>query len=319
MRGFIIHTVVFGVVNALLIVVWLLTTGTNDILNNATSDPLQAFRDGMWPLAVIAGWGGGLAIHAAVVVTSVPGKVTRTAKRRPPIPAVPPMPAVPAAPKGPDTTAARDLGQHALRTAMGLVDNFANKASTPKPARVAGREWITAMFTDVVGSTELAEQLGDAAWHRMLADHRSLVRECVNEHEGVEIGTQGDGFLLRFSSPDAAVGCAIAIQRTMAGRRESGAFAPELRVGCHAGEVVADDNDLVGRVINLASRVTSAAAPSEILVTEPVADHLSPGIQIADRGLVPLKGFTQPRHLLAIDWQVATESDHPPGRRTSTS
>jgi class 3 adenylate cyclase len=175
------------------------------------------------------------------------------------------------------------------------------------------------MFTDLVSSTELAEQLGDSAWHSMLAEHRSLVRGCIDDHGGVEIGTQGDGFLLRFGSPDAAVGCAIAIQRTMADRRQSGAFAPEVRIGCHAGEAVADDNDLVGRVINLASRVTSAAAPSEILVTEPVADHLSPGIHIADRGLVPLKGFTQPRHLLAIDWQMATESDHPPERRTSTS
>jgi class 3 adenylate cyclase len=305
MRGLIIHSVVFGVVNALLIGIWLLTTGTNDILNNATSDPLQAFRDGMWPLAVIAGWGGGLAIHAVVVITSVPGKVVKKkTKHAPPVP-----PAVPATPKVPDLSA-RDLGQHAVRTAMGLVESFANKASTPKPARAAGREWITAMFTDVVGSTELAERLGDAAWHHMLAEHRTLVRGCVDEHDGVEIGTQGDGFLLRFPSPDAAVGCAIAIQREMAGRRESGAFAPELRVGCHAGEAVADDNDLVGRVINLASRVTSAAAPSEILVTEPVADHLSPGISIADRGLVPLKGFTQPRHLLAIEWRVV-DHDQP--------
>jgi class 3 adenylate cyclase len=260
----------------------------------------------MWPLAVIAGWGGGLAIHAAVAVTSVPGKVAKKAKRAKP--AAPAVPAPPAVPKAPDISV-RDVGQHAVRTAMSLVESFANKANTPKPARVAGREWITAMFTDLVNSTELAEQLGDSAWHRMLADHRSLVRACIEEHDGAEVGTQGDGFLLRFASPDSAVGCAIAIQRTMAASRSSGAFAPEVRVGVHAGEAVSDDNDLVGRVINLASRVTSAAAPSEILVTEPVADHLSPGFPIADRGLVPLKGFTQPRHLLAIDWQLVDHTD----------
>src|SRR5207244_8120990 len=87
------------------------------------------------------------------------------------------------------------------------------------------------------------------------------------------------------------------------------AFVPELRVGIHAGEAVADDNDLVGRVINLAARVTDAAAPGEILVTEPVADHLSPGVGLMDRGLRPLKGFAQPRHLLAVAWQSDGSSE----------
>ncbi len=79
---------------------------------------------------------------------------------------------------------------------------------------------------------------------------------------------------------------------------------PELRVGIHAGEAVADDNDLVGRVINLAARVNDAADPGEILVTEPAADHLSPGVALIDRGLLPLKGIVQPRHLLAVAWRA---------------
>ena len=123
----------------------------------------------------------------------------------------------------------------------------------------------------------------------------------------MEVGTQGDGFLVRFDTPDAAVSCAVDVQRQMAGGRAGGAFVPELRVGIHAGEVVTDDNDLIGRVINLAARVTEAAEPGEILLTEPVADHLTPGIALADRGLKPLKGFAQPRHLLAVAWEPTDE------------
>jgi class 3 adenylate cyclase len=164
------------------------------------------------------------------------------------------------------------------------------------------------MFTDLVGSTGLAENLGDATWHEMLASHRQLVRGCVSEHQGAEVGTQGDGFLVRFATPDAAIACAISLQRSMAQSRIGGAFVPELRIGVHAGEAVADDNDLVGRVINLAARVTDAAEPGEILITEPVADHLSPGIALADRGLKPLKGFAQPRHLLAVVWHPTDET-----------
>jgi class 3 adenylate cyclase len=61
-------------------------------------------------------------------------------------------------------------------------------------------------------------------------------------------------------------------------------------------------------VINLASRVTDAAEPGEILITEPVADHLSPGAALVDRGLKPLKGFAQPRHLLSVVWHPTDET-----------
>src|SRR4029079_3084987 len=128
-------------------------------------------------------------------------------------------------------------------------------------------------------------------WHEMLASHRQLVRQCVEANKGTEVGTQGDGFLVRFETPDAAIACAISLQRSMDESRTGGAFVPELRVGIHAGEAVADDNDLVGRGIILGAAVTDAAEPGDILITEPVADHLSPGVALVDRGLKPLKGF----------------------------
>jgi class 3 adenylate cyclase len=312
MRGLLIHAVVYGVVNALLVGVWLVTTGSTDVLNDAQTDPLGAFRDGMWPLAVMAAWGGGLVIHAAVVITSLPARVLRR-RVAPPPPIPPAAPSAPAGPWGHTTHVGHDVAQQAMRAAFGFVENLGNRAGTGKgDPQEPHRPWITAMFTDLVGSTVLAERLGDAAWHTLLAEHRALVRRCLDAHGGTEIGTQGDGFLMRFPTSDAAVRCAIDIQREMALHRDSGELTPDLRIGIHAGEAVADDNDLVGKVINLASRVTSAAAPNEIVVTEPVADHASPGLLLTDRGLVSLKGIAQPRHLLAVEW-------HPDANRPAPS
>lgn len=173
-----------------------------------------------------------------------------------------------------------------------------------RSASQRGPSWITAVFTDIAGSTRLADELGDDAYSRMLADHRATVRSLVRRHRGEEVGTQGDGFLLRFPSPQEAVACAVDLQRTLAEQRRGGASIPPVRVGAHAGEVIAaGDGDVIGRMVNIASRVADAAGPDEILVTEPVADHAGPGILTEDRGLRELRGVEGPRHLLEVRWR----------------
>ncbi len=189
------------------------------------------------------------------------------------------------------------------------ADAVPSPSPAPPAASPAGRQWVAVLFTDIVDSTALNHRLGDGEWARLLAEHRSLVRECVTAHAGAEVGTQGDGFLLRFDEPDHAAACAVEIQqRLLDARAARGDQAPlHVRIGMHAGEVVRDDDDIIGKVINLAARVTTAAAADEILVTEPFADHLSAGHILMDRGLKSLKGFTQPRHLLALAWQVVPD------------
>jgi class 3 adenylate cyclase len=320
-RGLFIHIVVFGVVNALLVGVWLLTTGSTEELRLVQDDPLYHAQHGFWPLVIAAVWGGALVIHAAVwLAAGLPGgkraqrrrdhrrelykKVDNRHRERHGLPSRHEPPAPPAPPNV-------DLAKDAARAAIGLVESLAGRAASrpsKAPASTPGRQWVAVMFTDLVGSTGLAESLGDTTWHEILASHRQLVRSCLTDHHGIEVGTQGDGFLVRFDTPDAAVGCATSLHRSMSQARTAGSFVPELRIGIHAGEAVADDNDLVGRVINLAARVTDAADPGEILITEPVADHLSPGIGLVDRGLKPLKGFAQPRHLLAVVWHETDET-----------
>jgi class 3 adenylate cyclase len=163
-----------------------------------------------------------------------------------------------------------------------------------------GASWIAAMFTDVVGSTTLNAELGDAAWSEFIASHRRLVGELAATHAGEVVGTQGDGALLRFDSPRDAVHCARALQERFARDREDGRLSPPVRIGIHAGRAVGRDGDVIGQMINVAARVADAAGPGEILVTEPVADHTGTGITFDDRGLQQLKGVPGPRHVLAL-------------------
>lgn len=234
-----------------------------------------------WPIWPIVTWGAAVAIHAGAVLG--PDLVRRRASEN-------------------------ESGDRAASQAPVVKVSSTLGTSAQPRSEAPGRRWVAVMFTDIVGSTSLNEALGDAEWHRLLASHRSLVRRAVTERGGIEVGTAGDGALARFDLPTNAVLCAIDIQRSIEDQREEHSFVPQVRIGIHAGETVEDDGDLVGRVVNLASRVASEAGAGEILVTEPVADQLVPSLEVEDRGLRPLKGLTQPRHLLAIRWSAAATS-----------
>lgn len=266
------HAVVYVVVNALLVFAWLMTTGSRAELDAYIETPADAVTTSFWPIVPIVVWGAALVIHAAAVLLSAaPGsRRRRKAKRR---------------------RQARRDARHA--------------ADTARPAAAQQdrhRDWVVVMFTDISRSTPLTETLGDEAWAEVLAGHRDAVRHQVTRHDGTEVGTQGDGFLVRFSTPGSAVECAVHIERDLQAERDRGAFIPEVRVGIHAGEAIHDEDDLVGQVVNLTSRVVDVAGPSEILVTEPVADHLPDKHPVIDNGLHELRGHAHPRHLFRVVW-----------------
>lgn len=169
--------------------------------------------------------------------------------------------------------------------------------------RPPSRRYVAAMFVDVVGSTELNEALGDESWSQVRGSHRALLGDCFNAHGGHEVNAAGDGVLARFSDPADAARAAIEIQRRLADRRAGNGFAPSVRIGVHSGDVVDEGDDVVGSVVNLASRVTDAAEADQILVTEHVADHLPATLDTRDHGMYTLKGVSRPRHLLALVWQ----------------
>ncbi|MGH9135994.1 MAG: adenylate/guanylate cyclase domain-containing protein [Acidimicrobiales bacterium] len=275
--GLLIHAVTYVAVNALLILIWAVFSTDDFGIGDAVRSPIDAVRNhGFWPMWVIASWGVLLAIHAAVAV-----QVARIRQRRRRI-------------------ARRRSRVRAVRAARGALPD----ATPEQKAVTTGRHWVVAMFTDVVGSTGLAEALGDEEWSAVIAEHRRLIRELVAAHGGSEVGTQGDGFLVRFARPASAVACAVEVQRRFEQEREAGRFTPQVRIGLHAGEVVgSEDGDLIGRMLNTASRVTSVGGPGEIVVTEPVADELGPDVALDDRGLHTLKGVDRPRHVLAVRWR----------------
>lgn len=178
----------------------------------------------------------------------------------------------------------------------------ASKAAAQR--RGDGPTWIAAMFTDLVGSSALAERMGDADWARLIGGYRRVTEAIAGSHGGTLIGTQGDGLLLRFGSPGDALRCARALQRRFEQDRNDGGTLPPVRIGVHAGEAMAVGGDVLGQMVNVAARIADAAGPDEILVSEPVADHAEPDAAFDDRGLHQLRGSAKPRHLLALRWRA---------------
>lgn len=161
------------------------------------------------------------------------------------------------------------------------------------------QEWMAVLFVDIVDSTRLAERLGDEDWSDLIVRLREIARDRAAEHGGDDVGTQGDGVLLRFPSPRRALRCAADLQGELA-TDVGGSEVVSVRIGVHAGHVVHRDGDVLGRMVNVASRVADQASPGEVLVTEPVAEQADPGVELEDRGLVELPGVDSPRHLLRL-------------------
>jgi|SRR5215207_739562 len=153
----------------------------------------------------------------------------------------------------------------------------------------------TLVFTDIVGSTERAAQLGDAEWHRLLERHDDLVRSELGRWRGREVKQLGDGFLASFEGPARAIHCAQAISEGV--RR----FGLEIRAGVHTGECERHGDDLAGMAVHIGARVGAAAGAGEILVSGTVRDLVvGSGIVFADRGSRELKGVPGEWRLYAV-------------------
>ncbi len=125
----------------------------------------------------------------------------------------------------------------------------------------------TFMFTDIVGSTNLLETMGDEAWTDVLRWHDDALRTLIASHRGEVVGTTGDGFFASFADPAAASSCAVAIQRHLAEHRRKHGFAPQVRIGLHEAEATAIGGDYAGLGVHEAARVGAAAGAGEILVS----------------------------------------------------
>ncbi len=159
----------------------------------------------------------------------------------------------------------------------------------------------TFMFTDIVGSTSLAEALGDQAWERLLRWHDDMLRSQVASGRGEIVNSTGDGFFVAFETARSGVDCAISIQRALLAHRESTGFAIPVRIGLHTAEANRRGTDYSGMGVHVAARVAALAAGGEILATaETLAE--AGNVAASDPRMAPVKGVTAPVSLAAIAW-----------------
>jgi class 3 adenylate cyclase/tetratricopeptide (TPR) repeat protein len=157
------------------------------------------------------------------------------------------------------------------------------------------RSVTTILFTDIVGSTERAAELGDREWRKLQAEHHARVRKEIRRFGGREANTTGDAFLAAFGRPASAIRCAHAIRESL---RQIGV---EIRAGLHAGEVDGTGRDVGGLGIHIGQRVESAASPGEILVSGTVRELVvGAGFQFEDKGEHELKGVPGRWRLYAL-------------------
>jgi class 3 adenylate cyclase len=143
----------------------------------------------------------------------------------------------------------------------------------------------TVLFTDLVGSTAKAVELGDRGWRELLEQHHARIRTELSHFRGVELDTAGDGFFARFDGPARAIRCACAVRDAVAD------LGLEVRAGVHTGECEVMDGKVAGVAVSIGARVAARAAPGEVLVSQTVKDLVAgSGIEFVDRGAAELKG-----------------------------
>jgi class 3 adenylate cyclase len=160
---------------------------------------------------------------------------------------------------------------------------------------VDDRVLATVLFTDIVGSTRRASEMGDRDWRALLDAHDAVVRAQLARFRGREVNTSGDGFLAMFDGPQRAIRCAMAIRDAVQ------ALGIEVRSGLHTGECEIRGEDIGGIAVHIGARVSALAGPNDVLVSSTLRDLvIGSGLQFEDRGAHQLKGVPGEWRLFAV-------------------
>jgi class 3 adenylate cyclase len=177
-----------------------------------------------------------------------------------------------------------------------LLDEIEQFLTGTRQVRAPDRVLATVMFTDIVGSTERAAELGDERWRELLGSYEALVRAELERFRGREIKMLGDGVLATFDGPARAIRCARTISEKVR------ALGIEIRAGLHTGECEMRNGDVGGIAVHTGARVSATAASGEVLVSNTVKDLVAgSGIEFQDRGLHQLKGVPGEWRLFAVE------------------
>ena len=259
-----IHLWIYAMVNLMLIAIWAASGGGS-----------------FWPIWPILGWGIGVAGHAAPVIAGVG---TGTRQRR-------------LGPSQAGTQRAADPPS---------VDALASSVAAERPSlrpAAAPDGTVTILFSDVEDSTAHNERLGDLRWLELLRAHNTVVREQVAAHGGFEVKTQGDSFMVAFSSARRAVQCARAMQHAVATVLAEHPDGPiRLRIGLHTGEAIKQEADFYGKNVVLAARIAGQADGGEILVSSVVKELTDSAgdVHFEDEREIALKGLAGTHRVFTV-------------------
>jgi class 3 adenylate cyclase/pimeloyl-ACP methyl ester carboxylesterase len=170
--------------------------------------------------------------------------------------------------------------------AQPVLDEIEEFLTGARPVPAQDRILATVLFTDIVGSTDLAARLGDQRWLDLRAAHDGLVRTHLDRYRGKEVATTGDGFLATFDGPARAVRCASEIASSVR------SLGIEIRAGLHSGEVEIQDGQIAGIAVHIAARVMALAGKGQVLVSGTLKDLVvGSAIRFSDRGAHSLRGI----------------------------
>jgi class 3 adenylate cyclase len=176
-----------------------------------------------------------------------------------------------------------------------VADEIEGFLTGTRPLQRRDRVLATVLFTDVVGSTQRAAELGDQRWRELLERHHRLLREELDRFGGLEVHTAGDGFLSTFDSPRHAISCARSAAASIR------AIGLEIRAGVHTGEVERSDGEVQGIAVHIGARISSLAGAGEVFVSSTVKELVvGSGLEFVDRGEHELKGVPGMWHVYEV-------------------
>ena len=179
------------------------------------------------------------------------------------------------------------------------VEPLANREETSPDGMV------TIVFTDVERSTETLERLGEDRWFQLMLSHNDIVRTTVSGHRGRVIKSQGDGFMMTFASAAAALECSIELQRAFARHNEHNPNQRlPVRIGLHTGNIFQLEDDVLGKAVVMAARITGKARGGEILVSSASREYTARlgRWRYDPRGQLRLKGLAGREQVYSLDW-----------------
>ncbi len=191
----------------------------------------------------------------------------------------------------------------AVRTSIEELADWAD-VERPDLARLAPDGKVVIMFSDIEESTALNERIGDHSFVKVIEAHDRQVRRLVRANDGHVVKSQGDGFMVAFADPAAAVRCGVAMQHALqrdAKRLRNNSI--RVRIGIHMGKSVRRGDDLFGRNVAMAARVAGQADGGEILVSDPVRNAVGDEQQFDGGRDAELKGFAGTHRLFAVTVQ----------------